>query len=138
MYPQICSFVCLASDVQSLQFPKHQCFHCKKNVGTRRGLFRRRTVPASEPQWMIWYVLADDDGNVDEHNWDNFMFSGRSVFSLMARVAFREGHRDANHFVLCVKAGHDARRTPLVIDLLPSQVQPMNIVALTKGSPGEN
>ncbi|RLN25158.1 hypothetical protein C2845_PM07G08180 [Panicum miliaceum] len=41
----------------------------------------------------------------------------------------------ANHFTLCVQAGSEAPRTPLVNDL-PSKPSAMIIIALTTGSPG--
>ncbi|CAO2162304.1 unnamed protein product [Urochloa humidicola] len=107
------------------------------NVGAprRRGLFRRRAKPAVDPERTIWYVLADEDGNVNDLNWEPFSFSGRSVFNLRARVAFREGVSDATLFTLCVKGGNEGRPTPLVVDL-PSGPNAMTVIALITGSPG--
>ncbi|CAO2173855.1 unnamed protein product [Urochloa humidicola] len=107
------------------------------NVGAprRRGLFRRRAKPAVDPERTIWYMRADEDGNVNELNWENFSFSGQSVFNLRARVAFLEGVEDATQFTLCVRGRNQGQRIPLVVDL-PSGPNAMIVIALTTGSPG--
>ncbi|CAO2184772.1 unnamed protein product [Urochloa humidicola] len=108
------------------------------NVGAphRRGLFRQRARAPVDPERTIWYLLADEDGNVNELNWEYFSFSGQSVFDLRARVACLVGVEDATQLTLCVRGGNQGRRTPLVVDLPSGTNATMIVIALTTGSPG--
>jgi hypothetical protein len=108
-------------------------------LGGRRGLFRRRTVPL--PVRTIRYVLADNVGNFDnDHGWDTFQFQGRVVFNLRLEVRHLLSH-DPEFLInieVCTRAARYGRLTPLIIDRLPLRLFPMDIIALTTESPGEN
>ncbi|TVU12420.1 hypothetical protein EJB05_46064, partial [Eragrostis curvula] len=100
------------------------------------GLFRRRTQPIPLER-MIRYVRADAFGNFNDQGWQTFQFHGRSMFTLRSELSVRVGEVVFFfNIMVCTNAGRNARLTPLITDL-PRSDQPMDIVVLTAGSPGE-
>jgi hypothetical protein len=91
------------------------------------------------PVRTIRYVLADNQGNFsNDHGWATFLFQGRSVFYLISAVMYLVSHKFLLNIKVCTRAGRYGRLTPLIIDRLPLRLLPMDIIALTNGSPGEN
>jgi hypothetical protein len=83
-------------------------------------------------------VRADDDGNFAQIGWGTFDFCGQSVYRLRGEVSIQLAEPFASiGMTLCVRAGLCGRLTPLVTDL-PRSEEPMDVVILTTGSPGDN
>jgi hypothetical protein len=83
-------------------------------------------------------VRADDDGNFAQIGWGTFDFCGQSVYRLRGEVSIKLAEPFASiGMTLCVRAGLCGRLTLLVTDLPRSQ-EPMDVVVLTTGSPGDN
>jgi hypothetical protein len=76
-------------------------------------------------------VRADDDGTFAQIGWGTFDLCGQSVYRLRAEPFASIG------MTLCARAGLCGRLTPLVTDL-PRGEEPMDVVILTTGSPGDN
>jgi hypothetical protein len=65
-------------------------------------------------------------------------FCGQSVYRLRGEVSIQLAEPFASiGMTLCVRAGLCGRLTPLVTDL-PFSEEPMDVVILTTGSPGDN
>ena len=85
-------------------------------------------------------MRANDEGefNQNYNNWPTFHFYGRSVFNLRMQVGIRQpGGEYGDGITLAVRPGLQGRLTPLVTDL-PRSEEPMDVVVLTTGSPGDN
>lgn len=98
---------------------------------------RRRVVHQPVFRRIIQYVRADDQGHVNNLVWRMFWFDGRSVSHLRGDLANELGEENPHSITLCVWAGSQGRRTPLVTDL-PANEQTMDIVVLATESAGEN
>ena len=85
---------------------------------------------------MIRYLRSDDPRNFGAAGLPAFPFYGRSVFNLRFQVGNRANPGDVFNTIMCVKAGLCGRLTPLVTDL-PRSLDPMYIVVLRTGSPGD-
>jgi hypothetical protein len=73
----------------------------------------------------------DDDGFI--HDKPEFNFDDYSVSNLRTELALRQG--DEN-ITLCLRAGMYALAIPLITDL-PHNTDPLDIIVVTTGSPGE-
>nr|XP_034591625.1 uncharacterized protein LOC117853348 [Setaria viridis]TKW20093.1 hypothetical protein SEVIR_4G062800v2 [Setaria viridis] len=94
---------------------------------------RRRVVHQPVFRRIIQYVRADDQGHVNNLVWRMFWFDGRSVSHLRGDLANELAEENPHSITLCVWAGSQGRRTPLVTDL-PANEQTMDIVVLATES----
>jgi hypothetical protein len=87
----------------------------------------------------IRYVLADDNGNFSNyHGWGTFQYEGRSVVVLRMALAELLGNElDVSNIRMCTRAGRYGRLTPMIISL-PRSHDPIEVIALAMGTPGEN
>jgi hypothetical protein len=82
--------------------------------------------------------MADDDGNFSNyHGWVTFQYEGRSVTGLTTAVAQQLGHNFCHVARMCTRAGRYGRLTPMIISL-PRSHDPIEVIALAMGTPGEN
>ncbi|XP_008648842.2 uncharacterized protein [Zea mays] len=101
-------------------------------IHVSRGLFKRRAKVHPSGR-MIQHVRMDDDGFILD-NWPDFNFDDYSVSNLRAEVALRQ---DDENITLCLRAGKHALLIPLITDL-PHNTDPLDIIVMPAGSPGEN
>lgn len=102
-----------------------------QQIHVSRGLFKRRAKVHPSGR-MIQHVRMDDDGFILD-NWPDFNFDDYSVSNLRAEVALRQ---DDENITLCLRAGKHALLIPLITDL-PHNTDPLDIIVVTTGSPGE-
>jgi hypothetical protein len=105
-----------------------------QQIHVSRGLFKRWAKVHPYPGRMIHHVRLEDDGSIIHDNWPEFSFYDYSVSNLRTEVAARQ---DDENITLCVRAGMYALVIPLITDL-PKNVDTMDIIVITTGSPGEN
>ena len=103
-----------------------------QQIHVSRGLFKRRAKVHPSGR-MIQHVRMDDDGFILD-NWPDFNFDDYSVSNLRAEVAIRQ---DDENITLCLRAGKHALLIPLITDL-PHNTDPLDIIVMPTGSPGEN
>jgi hypothetical protein len=113
--------------------------------GGRRGLlFWRRTGSGpgvhQHPARTIRHVRANDEGefNQDHRYWPALASYDHSVFNLRTQLGQlqQDWNGDTLGFTLCMRPGSHGRLMPLVTDL-PRSLDPMYIVVLRTGSPGD-
>ncbi|CAM0907801.1 unnamed protein product [Alopecurus aequalis] len=105
-------------------------------IPARQGMPRlpgpiRVRLFTEEGMRQIRFVRASDDGVFTEEGWSTFQFRGRSVHHLRNELATRVGVSD---LIMCIRAGPDARLTPLVVNL-PRDGQTIEIVVIIGGTP---
>jgi hypothetical protein len=107
----------------------------------RRGiisLFRRWRSEPTTYRRTIRFVRPDDAGSSNDQGWQMIQFEGRSAYTLRMEVTGqRREHYLGFKVTLCAWGGRYGRLTPLTADL-PRNQEPMAVVVLTVGSPGEN
>lgn len=77
-------------------------------------------------QRMIWYMKADEYGNIDYESIELLVFEGHSVSRLRDELASLLEEWHSVRITMCVWAGSHGRLTPLVVDL-PLNNQTMGI-----------
>ncbi|XP_066369061.1 uncharacterized protein [Miscanthus floridulus] len=100
-------------------------------IHVSRGLFKRWAKVHPYPGRMIQHVRMSDDGSIIHDNWPEFSFYDCSVSNLRTEVAARQ---DDENITLCVRAGMYGLVIPLITDL-PNNVDTMDIIVITTGSP---
>ncbi|KAL6864757.1 hypothetical protein ACP4OV_015908 [Aristida adscensionis] len=109
----------------------------QQSTGVFGGLLRLRRAVAPSEQRTIRYVRVDQHGDFDDDDWGEFDFYGRSLFNLRIELALLVGDVDFFFAMLpCVRAGVHGGLIPLTVDL-PRSTEPMEIVAVTIGTPGD-
>ena len=93
------------------------------------------------PPRTIRHVRASDEGEFDQnlHNyWPSSAFDDSSVTDLKNELRLHQGwNEDMSAYTLCMLPGSHGRLMPLVTDDLPRSLDPVNIVVLRTGSPGD-
>lgn len=102
-------------------------FHLTEQVPAGSHGFRRR----------ILYTRMDYSGDYVPNSFGTFEFQGRSSSDLRATLAKLLNKEICTNITLCICPGSKGRLTPLVVDL-PSNEEPIAIVVMITGSPGEN
>ena len=82
-------------------------------------------------------MMTDYNGEYSSNSFRTFEFKGRSCFQLRATLASLLNKEIHTNITLCVSPGSKGRLTPLLVDL-PCNNEPIAIIVLITGSPGEN